>query len=178
MAVKWYALHTYTGYEMKVKSFIDKMISDDLFGDTVRQIKIPMEEIVEMKNGKKKVSQKKIFPGYILIEMDMNDTNYLELKKIPGVTGFIGKGRNAKPLKNDEVEALLNQIQEAEKKEKKEPKLMFGIDEKVKVTDGAFKNFNGTVEEVNFEKGRLKVRVEIFGRSTPVELDFLQVEKL
>lgn len=187
MAKNWYVLHTYSGYENKVEKSIQLLIEGGDFEDVIYQVKIPSEEIAEIRGGKKKVSKKKYFPGYILVEMNIPDDSDYEWKrilshitKIPGVTGFVGSGRNKKPvpLSSSDVKNILQRMGEIKGEKTAVPRFTYTVGEKVKVIDGPFKTFTGTVEDVNDEKGKIRVRVEIFGRSTPVELDFLQVEKI
>jgi transcriptional antiterminator NusG len=187
MAKNWYVLHTYSGYENKVEKGIQNLVDNENLNDYIYQVKVPSEEIAEVREGKKRVSKKKYFPGYILIEMNIPDEPEYEWKrllsvitKIPGVTGFVGSGRNRKPvpLSSDDVKNILQRMGEIKGEKPITPRFMFAVGESVKVVDGPFKTFTGTVEDINNEKGKIKVRVEIFGRSTPVELDFLQVEKI
>jgi transcriptional antiterminator NusG len=173
--MKWYIIHTYSGYENKVKESIEQRFNaldkEELLGEVL----IPTENVLEMKNGKKVVTTKKLFPGYIYIRMDLTDDAWHVVKNTPRVTGFIG-GRNPTPLSETEINAILNQVHMAQEKPK--PKFLFENGEKVKIIDGPFANFIGSVDEVNEDKGTLKVMVTIFGRSTPVELGFHEVEKI
>jgi transcriptional antiterminator NusG len=187
MAKHWYVLHTYSGYENKVEKSIRNLMENQTLEDHVHQVKVPSEEVAEVRNGKKRVSKKKYFPGYILLEMSIPEQPEYEWKKIltaitkiPGVTGFVGSGRNKKPvpLSSEDVKNVLQRIGEIKGEKIVTPRLMYDIGESVKVVDGPFKSFTGTVEEINNEKGKVRLRVEIFGRSTPVELDFLQIEKI
>jgi transcriptional antiterminator NusG len=187
MAKHWYVLHTYSGYENKVEKSIRNLMENKTLGDYMHQVKVPSEEVAEVRNGKKRVSKKKYFPGYILLEMNIPEQPEYEWKKIlttitkiPGVTGFVGSGRNKKPvpLSSDDVKNVLQRIGEIKGEKIVTPRLMYDIGESVKVVDGPFKSFTGTVEDINNEKGKVRLRVEIFGRSTPVELDFLQIEKI
>jgi transcriptional antiterminator NusG len=187
MAKNWYVLHTYSGYENKVEKGINNLIENNNLKDVIFQVKVPQEDVAEIKEGKKRVSKKKYFPGYILIEMNIPDEPEYEWKKIlslitkiPGVTGFVGSGRNKKPvpLSADDVKNILQRMGELKGEKIAPPRFFYTVGEMVKVIDGPFKSFTGTVEDINNEKGKIKVRVEIFGRSTPVELDFLQVEKI
>ena len=176
MSKRWYVIHAFSGYEKQVQKSLAERISragvEDLFGD----ILVPTEEVVEMKGGQKRRSDRKFFPGYVLIEMEMTDETWHLVKDVPKVMGFIG-GTSDKPAPITEKEAttILNRVQEGV--DKPRPKILFEPGEMVRVVDGPFNDFNGTVEEVNYEKSRLRVAVLIFGRSTPVELDFHQVEK-
>ncbi len=172
---KWYIIHTYSGYENKVKESIEQRFSalgkDDLLGEVL----IPTENVLEMKNGKKVVTSKKLFPGYIYIRMILTDDAWHVVKNTPRVTGFVG-GRSPVPLSEDEINTILNQVHLGQEKPK--PKFLFETGEKVKIIDGPFANFIGSVDEINEDKGTLKVMVTIFGRSTPVELSFHEVEKI
>ncbi len=176
MAKKWYVVHTLTGQEDKVKQTIEKRITDGPMKELIGQILVPTEKISEVKGGKKKISQRKFFPGYVLIEMELNDDSWYFMRKVPGITGFISSGAKPVPLHDDEILNVLKQSEE--KKEKPTPKVIFEKGEAVKVIEGPFTNFNGVVEEVNPNKGKLKVSVAIFGRTSPVELEFWQVEKV
>lgn len=177
MAKKWYVIHTQTGYEDRVKGSLEvRLATNPLIQEKVSQVLIPTEKVSEVKDGKKKISQRKFFPGYILVEMDLTEDTWYLVKGTPGVTGFIGSGNKPLPLQENEVKTILKQAEE--KQEKAIPKVIFEVGEAVKVKEGPFTNFNGTIEEVHPEKGKLKVMVSIFGRSTPVELEYWQVEKL
>lgn len=176
MAKKWYVIHTQTGSEEKVKSSIEKLAELNNMKDLISQILIPTEQVSEVKEGKKKISQRKFFPGYILVEMELTDETWYLIKNTSSVTGFIGAKSKPASLKEEEVQAILKQSEE--RKVKPAPKVIFEKGESVRVTDGPFTNFNGIIEEVNPDKGKLKVSVTIFGRSTPVELEYWQVEKV
>jgi len=187
MAKNWYVLHTYSGYENKVEKGIKNLIENNNLAEVIFQVKVPQEDVAEIKEGKKRVSKKKYFPGYILLEMNIPDEPEYEWKrilsfitKIPGVTGFVGSGRNKKPvpLSTEDVKNILQRMGEIKGEKIPQPRFMYTVGEMVKVVDGPFKSFTGTVEDINQEKGKIRVRVEIFGRSTPVELDFLQVERI
>jgi transcription termination/antitermination protein NusG len=175
MAMKWYVVHTYSGFENKVKQSLAERMKleklEDLFGD----ILIPMEQVVEMVKGEKKTSKRKFFPGYVLVQMEMNERSWHLVKNTPKVTGFVGGTVNPPPISDAEVQRLTTQISEGTLKPK--AKVQFAEGDQVRIVDGNFTNFNGTVHEVNQEKGRVKVLVSIFGRPTPFELDFMQVEK-
>ena len=175
--MKWYVVHTYSGFENKAKKSLEDKIKLENLGDLFGEILIPMEQVVEMVKGEKKTSKRKFFPGYILVQMTMNDRSWHLVKNTPKVTGFVGAAANEQPppISNAEVQRLTTQISEGTLKPK--PRVQFEEGDTVRVIDGPFANFNGTVEEVNPEKGRVKVLVSIFGRATPVELDFMQVEK-
>ena len=175
MSKEWYVVHTYTGYEMKAKQNLEdrvkQLAKEDLFGE----ILVPTENIVELVKGKKKESKRKFFPGYILVNMDLNEESWYIVKNTPKITGFVGGGMNPPPIPESEVKRITQQIAEGSLKPK--PKAVFEKGEGVRIIDGPFTSFNGIVEEVRPEKGKLRVSVSIFGRSTPVELDFTQVEK-
>jgi transcription termination/antitermination protein NusG len=176
MAKKWYVIHTQTGSEEKVKSSIEKRAESNNMKGSISQILIPTEQVSEVKEGKKKISQRKFFPGYVLVEMELTDQSWYLIKNTAGVTGFIGARAKPAALREEEVQAILRQSEE--RKVKPSPKVILDKGESVRVTDGPFTNFNGSIEEVNPDKGKLKVSVTIFGRSTPVELEYWQVEKL
>jgi transcriptional antiterminator NusG len=172
----WYIVHTYSGFENKVKESLEERVKAYNLEDKVGEVLIPTEDVVEMRGGKKVVTSKRFFPGYILVEMDMTDDAWHVVKNTPKVTGFVGAGAKPTPLSKDEVEQILQQVKTAAEKPK--PKYMFEKGEQVRINEGPFTSFNGVVDEVNLDKNTLKVMVTIFGRSTPVELDFLQVEKI
>ena len=176
MAKQWYVIHTQTGHEERVKTTIENRAQQFSLQDKIAQILIPMEKVSEIKAGKKKISTRKFFPGYVLVEMELNDDTWYLVKNTPGVSGFIGSGRKPLPLRETEVEGIIKQAEE--KKEKPTPKVIFEKGESIRVKEGPFVNFNGTIEEVNPNKGKLKVMVSIFGRTTPVELEYWQVEKI
>ncbi len=173
--MRWYIVHTYSGYEDKVKDSLEQRFEGLGKDELLDQVLIPTESVMEMKNGKKVVTTKKLFPGYIYIHMHLTDEGWHVVKNTPRVTGFVG-GRNPSPLSDEEIESILNQVQMAQEKPK--PKYSFDKDEQIKIIDGPFSNFIGSVDEVNIDKGTLKVMVTIFGRSTPVELSFHEVEKI
>jgi transcriptional antiterminator NusG len=174
MDKKWYVIHTYSGHENKVKTNLLKAIHaaglEDRFGD----ILVAKEEYVEMKDGKRKTSRRKTFPSYVMVEMELNDQTKFLVQNVPGVTRFIGSGQNAVALKENEVRRILGQLEQT--KSKPTPTVTFRIADHVRVVDGPFSGFTGVVDEVNNERGKIKVMVSIFGRQTPVELDFLQVQ--
>jgi transcriptional antiterminator NusG len=174
--LQWYIVHTYSGFEERVKKSLQQRALALDMADSFGEVKIPTETIVEMKGGKKRETQRKFFPGYILVQMEMSDRAWHVVKETPKVTGFVGTGRNPTPLTEEEVEQILAQVVSA--KEKPKPKYVFERGEPVKIIDGPFSNFTGVVEEVNLDRSTLKVMVTIFGRQTPVELDFFQVQKL
>ena len=176
MAAKWYVINTYSGNEAKVKANLESRIKAMGMENKIFRIMIPSEEVSEVRGGKKKISTKLFFPGYILVEMDMDEESWYVVRNTPKVTGFVGTGNKPTPLQNEEMEAIMGQVTTGVKSKPK-PKVLFERGERVKITDGPFTNFNGSVEEVNLERGKLKVMVTIFGRQTPVELEFVQVEK-
>lgn len=176
MAKRWYVVHAYSGYEKKVANALRERIElagmQDRFGDVL----VPTEEVVEMRSGQKRKSERKFFPGYVLVQMELADETWHLVKETPRVMGFIGgKADKPAPITDAEADAILQRVQSSTEKPK--PKTMFEPGEMVRVVDGPFNDFNGVVEEVNYEKSRLQVAVLIFGRSTPVELEFSQVEK-
>lgn len=175
MAPKWYVINTYSGNENKVKTNLEQRIKSMGMENKIFRVLVPSEEVSEVRGGKKKISTKRFFPGYVLVEMEIDDDAWYVVRNTPKVTGFVGSGNNPTPLTDQEIEGILGQIAGAKSKPK--PKVQFERGERVKVTDGPFTNFAGTVEEVNLERGKLKVMVSIFGRQTPVELEFVQVEK-
>src|SRR6478735_12712949 len=177
MSKKWYVVHAYSGFEKSVQRALQDRIQRSGMQDHFGQILVPVEEVVEMKSGQKNISERKFFPGYVLVEMEMSDETWHLVKNTAKVTGFVGgaPGRRPPPISEKEVQAILHQIQEGVEKPK--PKVLFEVGEAVRVKEGPFTDFNGTVEEVNYEKSKIRVSVLIFGRATPVELDFGQVEK-
>ncbi|MFH1741000.1 MAG: transcription termination/antitermination protein NusG [bacterium] len=175
MTKNWYVVHTYAGFENKVRENLEQTVKAQGIQDQISQVLIPTEEVVEIRDGRRNISTQKIFPGYVIVEMDFNDETWFTVKNTPGVTGFVGSGRAPLPLSPEEVETIMHHMSATD--EKPRPKIVFEIGERVKVIEGPFYNFAGYVAEINQERGRLKVMVDILGRSTPVELDFLQVEK-
>jgi transcriptional antiterminator NusG len=176
MAKRWYVVHTYSQFEKSVQRALTERIArggmEDLFG----QILVPVEEVVELKSGQKNISERKFFPGYVLVEMEMTDESWHLVKNTPKVTGFLGgSAMKPTPITQKEVDNIMRQMQAGV--EKPRPKVLFEVGEAVRVKDGPFTDFNGSVEDVNYDKNKLRVAVTIFGRSTPVELDFGQVEK-
>jgi transcriptional antiterminator NusG len=176
MAKQWYIIHTYSGYEARVRENLKQRIEAMGMRDTIGEILIPTEDVVEMKEGKKKVTARKFFPGYVLVNMEMSDDAWHLVKNTPKVTGFLGSANRPTPLSQGEVDRIITQVTVSAEKPK--PKFSFKPGEQVRITDGPFSNFTGVVEELNEDKSTLKVMVTIFGRATPVELDFLQVEKV
>lgn len=173
---KWYVVHTYAGHENKVKTNIEKMVKSTGLEEFFGRVLVATEEVTEMKKGKKTTSQRKFFPSYILVEMKMADESLHAVSNLPGVTHFVGGGKRPQPLSQSEVDRILGRINKT--REKGTPDIPFTEGEHIKVIDGPFSDFTGVVNEVNGERGKLKVMVSIFGRETPVELDFLQVEAL
>jgi len=172
---KWFIIHTYSGFEQKVAESLRTRSEAFGFADKIGQILIPTEEVVELRNGKKVTSKRLVYPGYVLVEMEMNDELWHAVKNTPRVTGFVGGGNAPVPLSADEVNQILYRQQTSA--ERPRPKMTFEKNDSVRIVDGPFANFSGKVDEVNPERGTLRVMVTIFGRATPVELEFLQVEK-
>jgi len=184
MAKGWYVVHTYSGYENKVQKHVRLLVDKGGLKDRIFDVKVPSEEVVEVKDGKKRVTSKKFLPGYILVEMDLPDQGWKEtvtaIRAITGVTGFVGSNRNQKPvaISQEEARSILAKTGEIKADRIMKPRQSFSVGENVRIVDGPFDSFTGSIEEVNTEKGKLRVMVGIFGRSTPVEVDFLQVEKI
>ena len=175
MAKSWYIIHTYSGFEKKVKESLEGRVAAFGLEEKIGRVMVPTEDVIEVRGGKKIVSPRMFYPGYVLVEMEMNDDTWHVVRSTPRVTGFVGSGQTPSPLSEEEVQAILNRS--ATPTEKQKPKLTFERNEQVRIVDGPFSSFNGVVEEVNPDRNTLKVSVTIFGRSTPVELDFAQVEK-
>jgi transcriptional antiterminator NusG len=176
MSKRWYVVHAYSGFEKSVQRALVERVARSDMQDKFGQILVPVEEVVEMRGGQKSVTERKFFPGYVLVEMEMDDDSWHLVKSTPKVTGFVGgSGNKPTPITDKEVDKLMHQM--AEGVEKPRPKVLFEVGEMVRVKEGPFTDFNGSVESVNYEKNRLHVSVTIFGRSTPVELEFSQVEK-
>jgi transcriptional antiterminator NusG len=176
MAMKWYVVHAYSGFEKQVARSLKERVALSNLKEFFGEIMVPAEEVVEMRAGQKRRSERKFFPGYVLVQMELNDDTWHLVKETPRVMGFIGgKADKPAPLSEAEANAILERVQAGS--EKATPKTIYEPGELVRVTDGPFNDFNGVVEQVNYEKSRLQVAVTIFGRSTPVELDFAQVEK-
>lgn len=173
---KWYIVHTQTGSEEKVKLSLEHRINTSGLTQEIEKVLIPTEQISEIRSGKRRVSHRKFFPGYLLINMDLTEQSWFLVKNTPGVTSFIGMGKKPSALSEKEVEAILSRSKDSESKPS--PKVIFEIGESVRIIDGPFVNFNGTIDEVHPEKGKLKASVSIFGRATPVELEYWQVEKI
>lgn len=175
MAQKWYVVHTYSGFEKKVKAALEERARSRGLADLVTEVLIPTEQVEEMVKGQKRITHRKFYPGYILVRMELNDDTWHLVKDTPKVTGFLGGRVEPVPLPDDEAEKVIAQIKEGALKPK--PKVLFQLGDKVRVTEGPFTNFNGVVDEVKAEKGRVRVMISVFGRPTPVELEFSQVEK-
>ena len=176
MGMNWYVVHAYSGFENQVKRSLEDRIERDRMAEKFGQILVPTEEVVEMKEGIRRKSDRKFFPGYVLVEMEMDDDSWHLVRNCPKVMGFIGGTTDRPaPITKKEAQTILDRIQEGV--DKPRPKVLFEVGELVRVNDGPFTDFNGVVEEVNYEKSRLRVAVSIFGRSTPVELEFGQVSK-
>ena len=175
MAQRWYVINVYSGFENKVAESIRELSEQKDMADLFEQILVPVEEVVEMRRGSKVKTERKFFPGYVLIKMEMTDESWHLVKNTAKMTGFLGDGGRPNPVSDVEVERILRQVQEGIERPK--PAVTFEIGEQVRVCDGPFNSFNGLVEEVDEERARLKVAVSIFGRATPVELEYSQVEK-
>ena len=176
MAKRWYIVHAYSNFERKVAESIKERAAAAGLADMFEEVLVPMEEVVEMRRGRKVSSERKFFPGYVLVKMELNDQTYHLIKATPKVTGFLGTENKPIPITDEEAGRILQQVQEGVERPK--PSVTFEIGEQVRVADGPFASFNGLVEEVDEERARLKVAVSIFGRATPVELEYAQVEKL
>lgn len=170
----WFVIHTYSGYENKVKANLERRVESMGMEDKIFRVLVPVEEEIDFKDGKKKIIKKKVFPGYVLVEMTMSDDSWYVVRNTPGVTGFVGSGNKPIPLEYDEVKAILKQMGFDEVR----PRIAFDVDDVVRVVSGPFQNFDGRIDEVNIERGKLRVVISMFGRETPVELDFDQVEKV
>jgi len=176
MTKRWYVVHAYSGFEKSVQRALIERITRAGMQDKFGQVLVPVEEVIEMKNGQKSISERKFFPGYVLVEMNMDDDSWHLVKSTPKVTGFLGgSAMKPTPISEKEVQTIMQQMQAGV--EKPRPKVLFEVGEAVRVKEGPFTDFHGTVDDVNYDKNKLRVAVTIFGRATPVELDFGQVEK-
>jgi len=175
-AKQWYIIHTYSGFEKKVKESLEGRVVAFGLTERIGRVMIPTEDVVEVRGGKKIVSARMFYPGYVLVEMEMDDDTWHVVRSTPRVTGFVGSGQTPSPLSEEEVENMVHRVTTSADKPK--PKLVFERNEQVRIVDGPFANFTGEIEEVNADRSTLKISVTIFGRSTPVELDFAQVEKI
>ena len=176
MALKWYVVHTYSGYENKVKTSLEETVASSAHSDKFGKVLIPTEQVVELVKGKRKTSSRKFYPGYILVQMELTEETWHIVKDTPKVTGFLGGRDTPSPISDDEAERIMNQVEAG--KQKPQPKYSFETGDDVRVIDGPFTNFTGTVEDVRPDKGKIRVLVSIFGRPTPVELEFVQVMKI
>ena len=176
MAKRWYVVHVYSGFEKKIAQQVKEQAAQKGLADLVDEVLVPAEDVVEVRRGQKVNAERKFFPGYVLVNMEMTDQTWHLIKDTPKVTGFLGSKTRPSPISAAEAERIIKQS--AEGVERARPAVLFEIGEQVRVADGPFTSFNGTVEDVDEEKGRLKVSVSIFGRSTPVELEYSQVEKV
>ena len=174
--MRWYVVHVYSGFEKKVAEAIRERVRQNEMEDRIAQVLVPTEEVVELRRGQRVNAERKFFPGYVLVQMDLSDDSWHLVKNTPKVTGFLGGKGRPTPISDSEAERILHQVQEGVERPK--PSIIFEIGEQVRVCDGPFTSFNGMVEEVDEERSRLKVAVSIFGRSTPVELEYTQVEKM
>ncbi len=175
MNKEWYVVHTYSGYEHKAKAALEERVKSRGMSDLFGEVLVPAEKVVELVKGRKKTSSRKFFPGYILVQMVLTDETWHIVKDTPKVTGFVGDATSPSPISEQEVREITHQMEEGASRPK--PKVLFEAGESVKVVDGPFADFNGVVEEVKPDKGKLRVLISIFGRATPVELDFVQVER-
>ncbi|HFC3362541.1 TPA: transcription termination/antitermination protein NusG [Neisseria gonorrhoeae] len=177
MSKKWYVVQAYSGFEKNVQRILEERIAREEMGDYFGQILVPVEKVVDIRNGRKTISKRKSYPGYVLVEMEMTDDSWHLVKSTPRVSGFIGgRANRPTPISQREAEIILQQVQTGIEKPK--PKVEFEVGQQVRVNEGPFADFNGVVEEVNYERNKLRVSVQIFGRETPVELEFSQVEKI
>ena len=176
MAMRWYVIHVYSGFEKKVAQSIEEQVRQAGYEDLIEEVLVPTEEVVEMRRGAKHNSERKFFPGYVLVRMELSDETWHLVKNTPKVTDFLGGQGRPSPIRDSEAERIIYQVKEGVERPK--PSITFEIGEQVRVCDGPFNSFNGHVEDVDEERARVKVAVSIFGRATPVELEYSQVEKL
>ena len=174
MEKNWYVIHTYSGYENKVKANLERRVESMAMEDNIFRILVPTEEELEIRDGKRKITKKKIYPGYVIVEMILTDDSWYVVRNTPGVTGFVGSGSKPIPLQEKEAKLILHQMGIDEPR----TKIDFEVGETIKVIRGPFENFSGIIDDINPEKGKIKVKVSMFGRETPVELDYHQIEKL
>ncbi|AKX95333.1 transcription termination/antitermination protein NusG [Moorella thermoacetica] len=174
MEKAWYVIHTYSGYENKVKANLEKRVESMNMGDKIFRVVVPMEDEVQIKDGKRKIVKRKVYPGYVMVEMVLTDASWYVVRNTPGVTGFVGTGNKPIPLREEEVDQILQQMGVEEPR----PRIDVTVGENVRVTSGPFENFIGSIEEIMPDKGKLRVLVSMFGRETPIELDFNQIEKI
>jgi transcriptional antiterminator NusG len=176
MATHWYIVHVYSGFEKRVAGAIQEKVAAMNMGTLITEVSVPVEEVVELRRGRKVSSERKFFPGYVLVKMEMTEDSYHLIKNIPKVTGFLGSGGKPHPISDTEADRIMHQVKEGIERPK--PSITFEVGEQVRVSDGPFTSFSGMVEDVDEERARLKVAVSIFGRATPVELEYTQVEKV
>jgi transcriptional antiterminator NusG len=176
MAAQWYIVHVYSGFEKRVAGAIQEKVASMNMGNLITEVSVPVEEVVELRRGRKVSSERKFFPGYVLAKMEMTEDSYHLIKNIPKVTGFLGAGGKPQPISDAEADRIMHQVKEGIERPK--PSITFEVGEQVRVSDGPFTSFSGIVEDVDEERARLKVAVSIFGRATPVELEYTQVEKV
>ena len=176
MAKRWYVVHVYSGFEKKIAQQVKEQAAQKGLADMVDEVLVPAEDVVEIRRGQKVNAERKFFPGYVLVKMELTDQTWHLIKDTPKVTGFLGARNKPAPITEAEAQRIVNQVQEGVDKPRR-PSITFEVGEQVRVADGPFTSFNGTIEEVDEERGRVKVSVSIFGRSTPVELEYGQVEK-
>ncbi|GEA14410.1 MULTISPECIES: transcription termination/antitermination protein NusG [Neomoorella] len=174
MEKAWFVIHTYSGYENKVKANLEKRVESMNMGDKIFRVVVPMEDEIQVKDGKRKIVKRKIYPGYVLVEMILTDASWYVVRNTPGVTGFVGTGNKPIPLREEEAQQILQQMGVEEPR----PRIDVAVGENVRVTSGPFENFIGSIEEIQPDKGKIKVMVSMFGRETPIELDINQIEKI